>query len=316
MSTRNILVVGATGKQGGSTIEALLSLPPSSPPIHVFALTRNSSSPSAQALLAKYNREGEPARVALVQGDSRKPVSIFEAHKGVISVVYIVTVPSDEEAQAVPLIDAAIADGGVDHIVFTSVERGGDEHSWENPTDVPHFVAKHKIELHLRDAVEKANGDSSREGKKVRWTIFRPTAFMDNFNPGGFGAVMAALISTMPPDVKVPIISVHDVGVFAALAISKPDDWAGKATGLAGDSLTLAETKEVFKQAIGKELPQTWGVLAKGMRWAIAELGKMFNFFEKEGYQVDIEALKKINPGLQNFETWLKESSKWKADAK
>jgi len=53
--------------------------------------------------------------------------------------------------------------------VYSSVERGGDEKSWENPTLIPHFASKHRIELHLREAAED----------KMMWTILRPTAFME-----------------------------------------------------------------------------------------------------------------------------------------
>ena len=55
-----------------------------------------------------------------------------------------------EEAQGKALVDENIK-RGVQHFVYASVERGGDERSWENPTDVPHFISKHRIEHYLRD---------------------------------------------------------------------------------------------------------------------------------------------------------------------
>ena len=35
----------------------------------------------------------------------------------------------------------------------------------------------------------------------------------------------------------------------------------------------------------------------------------MFNWFEKEGYGADIQALRKTEPSLQDFGTWLRDSS-------
>jgi hypothetical protein len=58
----------------------------------------------------------------------------------------------------------------VKHFVYTSVDRGGDEKSYDNPTDIPHFISKYRIEHHL---VDKA-------GDKMGWTILRPVAFTDN----------------------------------------------------------------------------------------------------------------------------------------
>lgn len=50
MATRSILVTGATGKQGGSLINALLK---ANAPFEILALTRDAQSSSAQKLLKK-----------------------------------------------------------------------------------------------------------------------------------------------------------------------------------------------------------------------------------------------------------------------
>jgi nucleoside-diphosphate-sugar epimerase len=71
---RNILVTGATGKQGTALIRALLH--PSSPDTsrathqyHIYALTRKASSPNAQSL----SKEKD---VMVVEGDLDVPESI------------------------------------------------------------------------------------------------------------------------------------------------------------------------------------------------------------------------------------------------
>jgi len=179
-----ILVVGATGKQGGAVIEELLKLP--SPPAKILALTRDSNSAKAKALEAS-----KPGVISLVQGDITAPEPVFAGlEKASVDAVFVVTLPGKvgEDKQAIPFIDAAVAHG-VKHVVFTSVERGGDEHSWNNPTNIKHFYEKHAVELHIRD--KAADGSFT-------WTILRPTAFLDNFNPGGFGSMFPAMWSLQP----------------------------------------------------------------------------------------------------------------------
>lgn len=306
MAAPNVLVVGATGKQGRSVISALIGDQPADSPLKILALTRDPSSAGAKALAAAH-----PGVIELVKGDLTNPEPIFASWpKGHVSGVYLYTVPGkvDEEKQGIPFIDAAVAHG-VKHIVFSSVDRGGDEKSWRNPTAVKHFYQKHNIELHLREKALTAGENG------FTWTILRPVAFMDNMNPGFFCSVFTAMWnSALSPTTKLQLVSVRDIGVFASKALRQPERWAGRAVSLAGDEMTLAEAKEHFRKATGKELPQGWGILAQGMLWAIGELGQMFKFFEEEGYGADIAALAGEEPTLQDFETWLKESSKWKEE--
>ncbi|KAK4642567.1 hypothetical protein QC761_0085860 [Podospora bellae-mahoneyi] len=301
MASNTILVIGATGQQGGAVVKALLELPTQTPPLRILALTRN-----AQADRAKKLAESHKGVLELVEGDSSKPKPIFNSlPKGSVNSIFIVTTPAmggsklTEEEQALPLVDAAVKHG-VKHIVFSSVERGGDERSWENPTSVPHFLAKHNIEIYLRDKAEKEQG-------KFTWTILRPVAFLENFKPGMFCAVFTAMwASALSAETKLQLISVRDIGKFGAIALTEPAKWSKKAVGLAGDELTLDEARAKFDSVTGKKLPQAWGIFGKAMLWAIKEVGTMFQFFEDEGYHVDIEARRRDVPDLQNFAAWLK----------
>jgi nucleoside-diphosphate-sugar epimerase len=74
---RNILVVGATGKQGGATVRHLLS-PTSPPDFYVWALTRNSSSPIAKRLLEGAEKEGVSDRLNLIEGNLEDAARIRE----------------------------------------------------------------------------------------------------------------------------------------------------------------------------------------------------------------------------------------------
>ncbi|KAM0344853.1 hypothetical protein ACHAPU_007235 [Fusarium lateritium] len=298
----DILIVGATGQQGRGTIHALSSTLAKSPQhqdVRILALTRSITSTKSQALQLEF------PEVTLVHGDPQAPLPIFNQHPSVSS-IFIVTVPPNDESQAIPLIQAAASSPQIDHIVLSSVDRGGDGASWSQPTEVPHFAAKHRIELQLREICE---------GNEKRWTILRPTGFMDSYNPGFFGQMMASLWAAgMPQDRKMQLISTHDIGVFAAKALLDPDAWSGKATALAGDDLSFLELQTIFHEVVQQELPLTYKVVAYPILWFVEDASKSFEWFRAEGWKADITALRGQEPGLQSFASWLRESSRWECD--
>ncbi|OTB01001.1 hypothetical protein M426DRAFT_266644 [Hypoxylon sp. CI-4A] len=315
-TTRTILVVGATGQQGGYVLSELSNLQATSvskpQQIKILALTRSASSPKAQALPSKY----PDLDLTVVEGDTRDPGPIFAAHADV-DAVFSYTTPPDEEPQARALVDAADAHAKKQqrrqlHFVFSSVDRGGEARSWDTPTDIPHFAEKHNVEVHLRAVAEASGG-------RLTYTILRPVAFMDNLNPGGlFGMVFASLWSTMPATRKLQLVSVRDIGVFGAAALllspAAADRFRNRAVGLAGDSLTLAEARAAYRRAsAGRDLPQAWAVVGWGVRSLVAakNVGAMFSWFETDGYGVDIDALRAEEPRLQDLESWFRESSRF-----
>ncbi|KFY08415.1 hypothetical protein V492_06239 [Pseudogymnoascus sp. VKM F-4246] len=298
MATRKVLITGATGKQGGAVIDALLS---SGSPFQILALTRNTSSKGAQSLASKPN-------VTVVEGDPSSPASVFKVHSPIYG-VFCVTIPGkdgSEEEQAKPLIDDSVKNG-VDYFVFTSVDRGGPGTSEKNPTNIEHFASKHRIEEYLKE--------KSGNGSKMAFTILRPVAFMDNLTPDFIGRAFASMwrgVGNKP----LQLVSVHDIGLFAAKALSN-SEYKGQAISLAGDELTLEQGKEIFKKTMGYPMPESFSFVGAGLKFMMTkELGTMFKWFETDGYGADIPALRKEEPALQSFKTWLKESSQLEYSAK
>lgn len=202
------------------------------------------------------------------------------------------------------LIDAALAHGNVEHFVYASVERGGDR-SISNPTDVPHFISKHHIEQYL---LEKT------KGTKMRYTILRPVAFMENmtndFAGKGFNTAWKVALPTKP----LQLVSTYDIGYFAAQAFMNPKSstYADAAISLAGDNLTFAQANDIFKGHTGKPMLLTFDTLARTFLWGVKDMGLMFKWFDKEGFGADIPKLKQVHPALMNFETWLQQKSAWR----
>lgn len=211
-----------------------------------------------------------------------------------------------EERQGKALIDAALANK-VSHFVYSSIDRGGDAKSPSNPTYVPHFISKHRVEEHLF---------AKSKGSDMTYTILRPVAFLDNLTQDFFGKHFAtAWQITLGKKQKLQVVATSDIGFFAAEAFTKSDSEAyrNKAVSLAGDDLTFDEFKAIFEKETGKTLPTTFKLVSMFVNWMVKELGTMYKWFAEEGYGADIKALKKVHPELKDFRTWLKTESSWAA---
>jgi len=299
---RRFLVVGSTGKQGGAVVDALVderAKLPSDQQYDILCLTRNGNTRKAQALKSKPG-------VTVIEGDLFNPAAFIEK-AGQVDGVFCMTSlskPGEEEKQGRGLIDASIAHG-VKHFVFTSVERGGDGVSEKTPTTIPHFASKHRIEEYVKEKARDSGG-------KFTWTILRPVAFMDNLTPDFKGKAFATMWSQMG-DKPLQLISCKDIGNFGAEALLHPEAYRDQAVGLAGDELNFQQARKIFKEEMGYELPTTLGFIAHAIKWAVHDMGLMFKWFKTDGYGVDIRMLRLRNPKIQDFRTWLKESSAFKS---
>ncbi|KAJ8099483.1 hypothetical protein POJ06DRAFT_257065 [Lipomyces tetrasporus] len=303
MATRTVLITGATGKQGGATISALIALP-DLPFQKVLALTRNPDSSATQALVAK-----SPNKISIIRGDLDNSDAIFDSAGGRGAVWGVFSVQQamgggaswkSEERQGKALIDSAVK-YGVSHFVYTSVDRSGNR-SDENPTNVPHFISKHRIEQHLKERASESN---------MSWTILRPVAFFEDMTPDFAGRLFAtAWKSNLPPDKPLQLVATEDIGYFAAQALVHPESWHNRALSIAGDELTFSEANEIFKSVTGNRagIATTNWIIVWAIETLVKELRTMFTFFAKEGYGADIEELRKMHPQLQDFKKWLQTS--------
>ena len=297
---RKILVAGATGKQGGALISALLKSPPSLP-YKLVALTRNSSSPRALALARKPN-------VTVLEGNLDNCEAIFKASPEPFHGVFSVQVPFKpkvEEQQGKALVDAAAAHG-VKHFVYTSAERGGPQQSDRSGTEIKHFISKFNIENHLKQV-------SANAGGSMKWTIIRPVAFMENLTPDFFGRGFATMWQLNGMDSKLQLVSSVDIGLLAAHAFKNQASYEGKAISFATDELTFQEAKNIFKKVTGSEMPTTYPFVGRLLKFLLHEqLGAMFDWFKSDGFGANPREYKdKFPETLQDFEKWLRQSSRF-----
>src|SRR5512140_2218011 len=283
MNNRIIAVTGATGQQGSAVARKVLA-----DGWKVRALTRDLSKPAAQALAQ--------AGAELVAGDMDSRSELDAAFQGVYGVFsvqnfWLSNVGYEGEIrQGRNVADAAKA-AGVQHLVYSSVgaaHRGAGQ---------KHFESKWIIEQYIHTL-------------GVPYTILRPAAFMENFNWSRAQILNGTYVGRgLRPEKSVQTIAVEDIAVFAALAFANPQQFIGKTLELAGDDETEAETAATFAKVIGRPvvLKEPTPGAGRGARSA-DEMKAMFQFFNGEGYDADIPALRKLHPGLMTLEQWLRKN--------
>jgi uncharacterized protein YbjT (DUF2867 family) len=272
-----IAVTGATGQQGGAAVRHLLANG-----FKVRALTRDMDKPAAKALLQ--------AGAEVVQTDNNNRASLDTAFKGVYGVFSVQGFWGEgiesEIRQGKQVADAAKA-AGVQHFIYTSV--GGAERN----TGVPHFESKWQIEQYIH-----ALG--------VPTTILRPVEFMENYNWSRPAILNGTLMSQgLRVTRKKHLIAVDDIGAFVAIAFLNPLEYIGKALEIGGDALTEAEIAETFSRVLGRPVRLVTPP-ANPDQVENHELRVMWDWFDKEGYNSDISALRVIHPQLQTLETWIR----------
>jgi uncharacterized protein YbjT (DUF2867 family) len=281
MNNKIIAVTGATGQQGGVVARKLLA-----DGWQVRALTRDVNKPAAQELKA--------LGAELVAGDLDNRADLDAAFKGAYGVFSVQNfwLPNvgfeGEVRQGKAVADAAKA-AGVQHLVYSSV---GSAH---RGLGQKHFESKWIIEQYIHTL-------------GVPYTILRPAAFMENHN-WSRAYILSGTFSSggTRPDKATQIIAVEDIGVFAGLAFANRKEYQGRTIELAGDELTEPQVAEMFSKVIGRPVALTpstggWGNDSE------EEMKAAYEFYNGEGYAADIPALRKLHPGLLNFEQWLRKN--------
>ncbi|OAA65342.1 NAD(P)-binding domain protein [Niveomyces insectorum RCEF 264] len=314
-SRKTLLVTGATGKQGGALIDALLAAPDAGG-FNIVAVTRDATSPRAQKLAAHFN-------VSVVAGDVADADALFASIPAAARPVwglYSVQVNSDaEEAQGRALVDAAAAHG-VRHIVYSSGDRGGPAKSPTNPTTVKNFAAKFHIEKHLEAVVAAANNAAADPPKlAMTYTILRPVSFFENLTNDVHGRGFARMWEQMSSGSgsgsgngnakKLQLVATRDIGWFAAQAFMRPEDYANTALTLVGDELTQPEADVLFRQIVGTPMPLAPCPIASAVKFFLkGTVGDMFRWFEQEGYGGDVAECRRRHPEMRDFKAWLDEN--------
>jgi len=277
------VVVGATGKQGGAVARSLLERGH-----EVRAVTRNPGSVKAKALAN--------AGATLVTASLEDTAVLTNALDGATS-FFAVTTPAggtdSETRQGVSAADAANAAGV--HLVFSSVG------SADRRTGIPHFDSKYAVEQHI-----------AKIG--VRATILAPVYFMENLYFASEQLATGIYAVPLPPTKKLAQVAVADIGAVAVRVFEDESRFAGRRFDLASDELTGNDVVAILLRVTGRAFAYSQVPLdLVRERWG-EDRAKMYEWFDRVGYTVDLTALRRDFPDVafHDFESWAK-AQDWKA---
>jgi len=279
----NVLITGATGKQGGHLVRELLSRGHS-----VRALTRKPESPAAAALAER--------GVTIIKGNFDDEEGLERAARGA-DTVFAMSTPFEggdktETREGINIVRAA-SGAGVKHLVYSSV-AGADR-----ATGIPHFDSKFEVEKEIR-----------RSG--VPFTIVAPVFFMDNFLADWMAAGIAkgSIAMALPATRRLQQIAVADIAKFAALVIERRESFLGNRIDIASDELTGATAAAAISKASGRHIEYT-ALPIDAMRKQNEDQARMFEWFDRVGYDADVVGLRSFYPEVEwhRFSTWAREQS-------
>jgi uncharacterized protein YbjT (DUF2867 family) len=275
MAEAPILVLGATGGQGGAVVDALLARV-----ARVRAMVRR---PDAETKARRLADRG----VEVLAGslDDRSALSV--AMRGVRG-VFALTTPFEagvdaEVAQGRAIVAAAV-DIQVPHLVFSSV-AGANQH-----TGVPHFDSKAVIEAELASS-------------GLSYTITAPTYFFDNAL-GSVDRIRAGILDLpLPPDRALQQLARPDLGAFVAKVLCDPGRYLGQRIELASDAVTPVQMAEALSVAMGRPVRHESTPIGSIRN---PDMSAMWRFLNGVGYRVDITALHSANPDIAwtSFADW------------
>jgi len=282
----SVLVMGATGKQGGQLVQELLARGHS-----VRALTRKPGSPAAAALAER--------GVVVRTGDFQDQGSLERAARGV-DTLFAMATPFEigetaETREGINIVRAASA-VGVSHLVYSSV-AGADR-----ATGIPHFDSKFEVEKEVR-----------RSG--VPFTIVAPVFFMENFLADYMadGIAKGSIAIAVPATRRMQQIALADIAQFTALVIERRESFLGKRIDIASDELTFATAAAAMTEASGRHIEYTALPIDSVRQWN-EDLARMYVWFDRVGYDADVVGLRSLYPEVDwhRFSDWTREQD-WSA---
>ncbi|WP_375486975.1 NmrA family NAD(P)-binding protein [uncultured Jatrophihabitans sp.] len=272
---RPVVVLGATGQQGGAVVDALLDAGAS-----VRAVVRDATSDRSVALAGR--------GVDVVTGDQDEPDSLRGPFADVSALFLMTTFAESggtdaETRRGRAVVDAAAA-AGVPRAVYSSV--GGAERG----SGVPHFESKRRVEEHAESVLD--------------CQFVRPAFFMENLSQqldlGSEDPLVLRL--PMPGDVPLQMISVVDIGKVAAAALLDPAALGGTALEIAGDE----RTGEQMAATVGRVLGRDARYEAVPTDTLDDDLAAMFRWFvDTPAYEADFARTREIDPGVLDLAGWV-----------
>ncbi|KAI8976318.1 NmrA family protein [Trametes punicea] len=297
MSRKLIAVTGATGQQGSSVVNFLLKEPDA---FTVRAITRNPTSPAAQALAAR--------GVEVVKADFSsldETAAAFEGAWGVFAVTQFYVHGFDgEQLHGRNIVDAAVR-AGVKHLVWSTAEgREGEcaAISWRSKALIEDRVIASGILYTF-----------------VYIPMYYENFWTDFFAPSydeekGFNWTVACL-----PDMPIFAFSVADLGGLVVPAFREPEKYSGVKIKTVVDWLSLRDIVTQFSEVTGEKAslaleltPEQFEASRYADHPAAEVMYLSWDFVRRAGPETGIRdqvQTLSIYPQAKTYREWLKESA-------
>jgi len=291
-----IVVLGATGHQGGSVVENLLKLNK----FRIRGVTRSAKGDKAAALKAK--------GVEVSEGDIKNKAQLVAAFQGAWGVFSVTQFMDPEILKNHELefqwgsnaVDAAV-EAKVSVFVWSGLANcdGVSNKKWH----VPHFTNKWRVEEYARS-------------KKALDSIFvYAGSYAQNLTgmmapkKGEDGVVTFAM--PMRADVGLPMFDVSDTGRWVAPLFDNPKPHVGKVYLMASEYITVPNIAKTFTEVTG--IPSRFMQLPLEALKDNQEFMNMFGWFNEFGYAsgVSLEDSLKVSGPVNTWESYLRKTG-WK----
>jgi len=259
-----VVVVGAAGYQGAAAVRHLRSLA-----VETRALFDERDE-------RRRDRGGDESGTLVADFDD--PGSLTSALHGAGALIVVLedpaTGPDDRLRHGRALADAAL-EAEVGRLVFVAA-TGADHHRLACDVSTA-------TEQHLREIGAPA-------------TVLRPATFMEEVPWYWLSRLGRDLTLATPFEAgaHLPLVALEDVGVLAALAVTRPEEFADRTIAVAGDIATPLEL-----------VAQLSAGLCEPVRHEAVQVEGVFIYQEASTPVHDIDWLRSVHPGLRTFAGWL-----------
>lgn len=306
MTKKLVVVMGATGAQGGSLVQALLK----DGSYAVRAVSRDPTSEASKKLAAQ--------GVEVVKAHANNKDELVDAFKGAYAVFAVTNFwdkeilmndHSLEEKQGKIIVDA-VAETKPQHFLYSSLPYTA-QISKNKYDKVVHFDGKARVEEYAKT-------------KDINATFVHASFYMTNliyFMPPQVNANgEVEWVGPMRPEAPVAMIDIPGDWGNVCLGVLKAGPAATKNldVNVAGEYISFQQVVDTFtkvtgRKAVYKQIPREdyKNALVPTMGPIVSEeFVQMLEYFDEFGYfgGASIEPVKKFNPNMTTFAKWVEQS--------
>jgi uncharacterized protein YbjT (DUF2867 family) len=198
--------------------------------------------------------------------------------------VNLLVTPEIEAMYGKAVVEAA-KHAGVRHFVYSS-ETGATQ-----PTRLGYLESKQQIESRIHELGIPA-------------TILRHAFFLEWLKGSTAPIMWSGLSKSLGQNDIIQIITLDDVGAFAALVFDHPKQFIGKEIEIAADEVYFDQLVQAYRRVEGKNPPRS--LIPYWLLTRMGNFGKFIQHLHTQESRANIAALQKLYPDLKNLEQGLR----------